>query len=221
MAIVGKPDWTHPPQLLEVNEIGFDGLARSTFFQNNLMRLVPELKEKAFALDTSVAEVKNMLRLGKHIARLQYDCYNWDEECLKKTSESMGCDLQLISPSQYKCKIDQKDFPLLERQPFSFKDGKACIGKNTFPDAFNFSFAFTLNDLKRDQDLYAQMIRSRTPQYGPFITSLIASKTILILLSDPSLRKRFLGSENKLKDSILPAFSLDGHADYVRIRGTW
>lgn len=43
MAVVGKPDADHPPQLLEINEIGFDGLARSTFFQNTLLSHMPKL----------------------------------------------------------------------------------------------------------------------------------------------------------------------------------
>ena len=65
------------------------------------------------------------------------------------------------------------------------------------------------------RELYASMVRSKTPQYGPFITSLVATKTILILLADQGLRKKLLGSSDKLKDTILPAFSLSGQKDYV------
>lgn len=216
MAIVGELTKNNPPKLLEVNEIGFDGLARSTFFQKTLLSLIPELKKKAIALDTAEAEVRNMNRLGPDIVRLQYDCYNWDEEYLRLTANNMGSRLHLISPTQYKCKIDKKDFPLLERKPFSFSKGKVQVGEKLKPDAFNMSFAFSLSDLKRDQELYRQMVRSSTPQYGPFVTSLVATKTILILLNDQDLRRKLLGSSEKLKDSILPAFSLAGNVENVR-----
>jgi hypothetical protein len=216
MAIVGEPTQDNPPKLLEVNEIGFDGLARSSFFQKNLFELMPGLKKKAIALDTARAEVRNMSRLGPEIVRLQYDCYNWDEEYLRLTAHKMGSKVHLVSPTQYKCKIDLKDFPLLEKKKFSFSQGRVKVGKDLFPDAFNMSFALTLKDLKRDQELYTKMIRSETPQYGPLITTLVATKTILILLNDKGLRRKFLGSENKLEDAILPAFSLDGNVEEVR-----
>lgn len=216
MAIVGEPTLENPPQLLEVNEIGFDGLARSSFFQSTLMSLIPELKKKAIALDTAAAEIRNMRRLGPDIVRLQYDCYNWDEEYLRLTGHKMGSRLHLISPTQYRNKINEKDFPLLEKKSFSFTNKGVKVGKDLMPDAFNFSFAFTPAELKRDKKLYADMIRSKTPQYGPFITSLVATKTVLVLLSDEGLRRKLLGSSDKLRKSILPAFSLAGQADYVK-----
>ena len=92
LAVVGKPDEKHPPVLLEVNEIGFDGLARSTFFQKTLLDLMPELKKRVISLDTAAAEVRNMSRLGDDIARIQYDCYNWDEEVLKFTADNVKTD---------------------------------------------------------------------------------------------------------------------------------
>lgn len=215
MAIVGAPKKNNPPKLLEVNEIGFDGLARSTFFQNALLSLIPELKSKVVALDTAAAEVRNMRRLGPDIVRLQYDCYNWDEEMLRLTADKMGSRVHLISPSQYRCKIDKKTFPLLERAPFTYSNGHVRLGKLK-PDAFNMSFAFTLKDLKRDRELYARMISSKTPQYGPFITSLVATKTVLILLHDKALRRKLLGSDKNLADAILPAFGLAGNVDKVK-----
>ncbi len=216
MAIVGEPTKNNPPQLLEVNEIGFDGLARSSFFQKTLLEHIPGLKKKAIALDTAAAEVRNMRRLGPDIVRLQYDCYNWDEEYLRLTADRMGSKVHLVSPTQYKCKIDEKDFPLLEKKPFTFTKKRVKVGKDLWPDAFNMSFAFTLSDLKRDQELYAKMVRSETPQYGPLITSLVATKTILVLLNDPGLRRKLLGSSDKLSDVILPAFSLAGNVDQAR-----
>ncbi len=219
MAIVGKPDAYHPPKLLEVNEIGFDGLARSTFFQSTLLDLMPELKKRVISLDTAAAEVRNMNRLGRDIARIQYDCYNWDELYLKQTAEKMGSRLHLVSPTQFKSKIDD-DFPLLGKHLFSFNDGKIKIGKDLHPDAVNMSFAFTLADLKRDQELYRKIIRAKTPQYGSFLTGLVASKTILLLLSDPALRRKFFGSSETLKNSILPAFSLKGNREDVLTRSS-
>lgn len=215
MAIVGKPDAKHPPQLLEVNEIGFDGLARSSYFQNTLLSHMPELKKHVKALDTAAAEVRNMNRLGKNIVRLQHGCYNWDEQFLKMTSDKMGSKLHLISPTQYKCKINKKHFPLLEEEMFTFPGGKLKVGKSLKPNAMNMSFAYTLTDLKRDKELYKKMVASKTPQYGPLITGLIASKFVLVLLADEKLRKRFLGSSEKLQDSILPAFSLEGNVEKV------
>jgi hypothetical protein len=216
MAIVGEPNKNNPPKLLEVNEIGFDGLARSTFFQNTLMSLIPELKKKAIALDTAAAEVRSMNRLGKDIVRLQYDCYNWDEEVLRLKAIEMGSSLHLVSPTQYDCEINEKDFPLLERRSFTFLKDGVRVGKDLRPDAFNMSFAFTLEELIRDQKLYSHMIRSKTPQYGPLLTSLVASKNVLIMLHDESLRRKLLGSSQVLKDSVLPAFSLAGSVDKVR-----
>jgi hypothetical protein len=215
MAIVGDPVKGNPPQLLEVNEIGFDGLARSTFFQNTLISLMPELKKKVISLDTAAAEVRNMNRLGKDIARIQYDCYNWDELYLKMTAEKMGSHLHLVSPTQFKSKI-HRDFPLLEKKPFIFKDNRVWVGKDLRPDAMNMSFAFTLSDLKRDQAIYEKLVASKTPQYGPLITSLVASKTILHLLNDQTLRRKLLGKSDKLGTAILPAYLLSGNEEKVR-----
>ena len=215
MAIVGRPDAAHPPQLLEVNEIGFDGLARSTYFQNTLLSHMPELRKRVKALDTAAAEVRNMKRLGKKIVRLQHGCYNWDEMMLKLSSEKLGSELHLVSPTQYKCKVNKKHFPMLEELRFTFPKGKLVVGNRLKPDAMNMSFAYTLKDLKRDKKLYQAMVASKTPQYGPLITGLVASKNILILLDNPELRKRFLGKAEKLEKSILPAFSLKGNEKEV------
>jgi hypothetical protein len=132
------------------------------------------------------------------------------------TSDKLGSQLHLISPTQYKTRVSKKDFPLLEKCEFTFPKGRLCVDKKFYPDAMNMSFAYTLSDLKRDKELYAQMVASKTPQYGPLITGLVASKNILILLSDEKLRKRFLGSAEKLKKSILPAFSLKGNLAQVK-----
>ena len=106
MAIVGKPSDLNPPKLLEINEIGFDGLARMPFIHETLFQLMPELRKKYFVLDNSTAEIKNMNRLGSSLARFQTDCYNWDEECLLKRAAERKYDLRLITPAQYKLKIE-------------------------------------------------------------------------------------------------------------------
>jgi hypothetical protein len=215
MAIVGPPTKNNPPQLLEINEIGFDGLARSSFFQKSLLKLMPEFQKKIIALDTAAAEVRNMQRLGNTIARVQYDCYNWDEEYLRRTAQRMGADLHLVSPTHFGCGIDE-DFPLLKIEPFTFPNGKVKIGEHLRPDCLNMSFAYSLKDYKDGFDLYSKVVRSKTPQYGPFITGLVASKTVLILLADPGLRKKLLGSSNVLKEAILPAMSLEGNDEFAQ-----
>lgn len=207
MAIVDPPDPRHPPQLLELNEIGFDGLARSTFFQKTLLSLLPQFKGRFRSLDTAAAEIRNMKRLGPEVARIQYDSYNWDEEYLVQTAEKMGSKLRLISPTQFGLKIDhdQDDTRLLEQKAVKLVNGRTAIGSNWFPDAVNFSFAYTLQDYQEAHSLYRTIVRSKTPQYGPFLTGLVAAKTVLTLLSDPILQKKLLGSSNQLGTSILPA----------------
>ncbi len=215
MAVVGPPDRHHPPQLLEINEIGFDGLARSSYFQKALLKHMPDLSKKIIALDTAEAEIRNMKRLGSTIARVQYDCYNWDEEYLMRTAQRMRAELHLVSPTHFGCALD-RDFPLLKVEPFKFKNGRVTIGEHLRPDTLNMSFAYSLKDYKDGKDLYSQIIRSKTPQYGPFITGLVASKTILILLADPALRRKLLGSSAKLEKSILPAFTLKDNALFAK-----
>ncbi|HTL11474.1 MAG TPA: hypothetical protein VL588_03240 [Bdellovibrionota bacterium] len=203
MAIVGPPDRHHPPQLLEINEIGFDGLARSTYFQNVLLERMPELKKRFKSLDTAAAEVRNMRRLGSRIARVQYDDYNWDEQFLYETAQNMGTELKLVSPRQFGLKIKDPS-PLLEQARFDFGRGRVSIA-GWRPDAVNMSFAYSLKDYLDAHPFYRDLVRARTPQYGPFLTGLIAAKTVLILLDDPALRRKLLGSAHALKDSILPA----------------
>lgn len=215
MAITGEPTPNNPPKLLEINEIGFDGLARSTYFQKTLLDLMPDLKKRVIALDTAAAEIRNMRRLGNDIARVQYDCYNWDELYLQYTAEKMGSKLHFVSPGQYQCKKD-KAFPLMNYDHFTFPKGHVQIGKKFKPDSLNMSFAFTLADYKKHKDLYQKIVTSKTPQYGPFLSGLVATKTILIMLNDQGLRKKILGSSERLKDAILPAFTLEGNHEEVQ-----
>ncbi len=207
MAIVGTPSPKNPPKLLEINEIGFDGLARSSFFQKTLLELLPEFRGRFKSLDTAAAEVRNMQRLGKKVARIQYDSYNWDEEYLVQTAKKMGSELRLISPSMFGLTIDNghEDSRLLEKKSVRLVDGKIAIGSTYFPDAVNFSFAYTLKDYLEGDNLYRAIVRSRTPQYGPFLTGLVAAKTVLVLLADSSLQKKLLGNPNALGTAVLPA----------------
>jgi hypothetical protein len=219
MAIVGEPVKGNPPKLLEINEIGFDGLARTPFMHEAIFSLIPELKKKVFALNTGRAEIRNMNRLGRKIARIQYDCYNWDEENLLRIAKSMKTDLRLISPTQFNAEIDKVDFPLLRHEKFSFANERIKVGNDFVPDGVQMSFAFGIKDYVRGRDLFRKIVRSKTPEYGPFITGLIASKMILVLFSDPGLRKRLLGSAKRLEHTVLPAFPLAERFNDVRENG--
>jgi hypothetical protein len=208
MAVVGEPKRGNPPKLLETNEIGFDGLARSSYIQKSILSLVPELRKKVIALDTAKAEVRNMLRLGRNISRIQYDTYNWDEEYLLKTATAMGVSIELISPIQFGYEIDD-DCPLLQKKKVSVSNRRVRIGGDGWPDAIQLSFAFELEDYKRGRRLYRDLVRSKTPQYGPFLTGLVAAKMILVLLNDKALRKKLLGSSRTLENAILPAYPIE------------
>jgi len=208
MAIVGKPTLTNPPKLLEINEIGFDGLARMPFIHDTLYSLMPELRKKYFSLDTSTAEIKNMKRLGSSLARFQTDCYNWDEECLLRRAKERKYDLRLITPANYGFDVDTDDYPLLREEKIQIKDGKIKVGKQWCPDSYMVSFALTLQDYIDSKDFYSKLVREQVPHYGPFVTGLFASKTILTILADPALRRKFLGSSKRLQNSILPASML-------------
>lgn len=224
MAIVGEPDDDHPPYLLEINEIGFDGLARSSFFQKTLLENMPDLRKRFRSLDTAAAEIRNMQRLGNRIARLQYDTYNWDEEYLLRTAKRLGADVRLVCPNQFGLHFEKDEFPLLERRAITFgTDSRAKIGDFT-PDAINMSFAYELEDYKKGDSLYRKMMQSKTPQYGPFLAGLVASKTILVLLDDAVLRKRLMGSRAKeLARSVLPArlLSSDESKDMLQRPQDW
>lgn len=210
MAIAGEPSKNNPPQLLEINEIGFDGLARSSFFQKTLLELLPEFRGRFKSLDTAAAEIRNMQRLGKKTARIQYDSYNWDEEYLVRTGKRLGSDLRLISPTQFGLDIDttQDDARMLQKKPVRFVGGRTVIGRDWYPDSVNMSFAYTIEDYVEGHKLYRDIVRSKTPQYGSFLTGLIAAKSILPLLADLSLQKKLLGSSKLLGTSILPSHLL-------------
>ncbi len=208
MAIVGEPTPNNPPKLLEINEIGFDGLSRMPFIQDVLYKIIPGLDKKYFSLDTSRAEIKNMARLGPSLARFQQDQYNWDEELLYRKSKLMKYDLKLISPTQLKCRIDKKEYPLAIKDHVVIKNGRIHIGDWT-PSGFMVSFALELSDYKKYHDFFAELVRKKAPHYGPFVTGLFASKSILSVLADPAIQRITLGSTNRLKDVILPAQMLN------------
>lgn len=215
MAIVGEPSLNNPPKLLEINEIGFDGLARMPFIHDTLFSILPELKKKYFSLNTSRAEILNMKRLGKSLARFQTDCYNWDEECLLNRAKEMKYDLRLITPKNYHLEIDQEDYPFLEERKITIKNGRIKVGDDWMPEAYMVSFALSMDDYKQQKDFYAKLVKEKVPHYGPFLTGLFASKSILTILADTSLRKKLLGSSLRLEDSILPAYMLADVKDDV------
>lgn len=208
MAIVGEPTHTNPPKLLEINEIGFDGLARMPFIHDTLFKILPELKKKYFALNTSKAEILNMRRLGKSLARFQTDCYNWDEVCLLNRAKELKYDLRLITPKNYKLDPSIEDYPLLSEEDIKIKGNKIKVGKDWNPDSYMVSFALGIDDYRKQKKFYSSLVSNQVPHYGPFITGLFASKSILTILADTNLRRKLLGSSLRLEDSILPAYML-------------
>ena len=93
----------------------------------------------------------------------------------------------------------------MSEEKITIKDGKMKVGKNWMPECYMVSFALGIKDYKEQKDFYAKLIREQVPHYGPFVTGLFASKSILTILADKSLRKKMLGSEKRLINSILPA----------------
>ncbi len=214
MAIVGDPVKTNPPKLLEINEIGFDGLSRMLFIQDTLFSLMPNLRKQCFALDTSDAEIKNMNRLGKSLARFQPDSYNWDEECLLRKVKDKKYDLRLVTPSQYNLDVDLDEFPALIHQKINIKNGKIQI-RDWHPEAYMVSIALTIDDYIQDQKIYSKLVKQKVPHYGPFLTGLIATKSILTVLADKSLRQKLLGNSRCLEQTILGAEMLTGNLPKV------
>jgi hypothetical protein len=204
MAIVGEPTKNNPPKLLEINEIGFDGLSRMPFIQNTLFSIMPSLRKNYFSMETSDAEIKNMKRLGNSLGRFQLDSYNWDEECLMRKVKEKKFDLRLVTPSQYDVEVDLEQFPYITHDKVLIQNGKMKIG-NWSPDSFMVSIALTIEDYIKDQALYAKLIREKVPHYGPFLTGLIATKSILPVLNDKNLRLKLLNRKNNLDQTIIPA----------------
>lgn len=217
MAIVGPPKKNNPPKLLEINEIGFGGFARSAYIQDTLLRLIPELNKKFLVLDATKADIRNMKRLGNNISRLHYDAYDWEEEVLVQKAHDLGVQIDLISPGQLNYDINKK-YSLLQKKILRFKDKYLHLGKNHFPDALQMGYSFELEDYLMNPAMYQSIVRSKTPQYSPFITGLVASKIILVLFNDLNLRRKLLGNSETLSDTILPAFSLNENREETKKR---
>lgn len=216
MAIVGPPKKNNPPKLLEINEIGYGGFARSAYIQDTLLKLIPELNKKFLVLDATKADVRNMKRLGNQISRLHYDAYDWEEEVLVQKASELGVQIDLISPGQLNYDINNRKYSLLQKKTLRFKDGHLNFGKNHIPDALQMGYSFELEDYLMNPSMYQSIVRSKTPQYSPFITGLVASKIILVLFNDLNLRRKLLGSTETLSDTILPAFSLNENKEDTR-----
>ncbi len=215
MAVVGKPSPDNPPKLMEVNDIGFDGTGRSSFIQETILKLFPILRREVICLDTAASEVRNMRRLGRRFVRFQYELYNWEEEVILKKARAIGLDMRLVSPSAFKVKLDE-DCKLLSRECVRLRDGKLQIGANTRPpDAFQLSYSFELKDLKEAPGFFRDLVRSETPHYSPFITGLVAPKTILTVLEDKNILRRLIGEARaeRLADTIVPARLLRGNEE--------
>jgi hypothetical protein len=203
MAVVGEPTAKNPPKLLEINEIGYDGLSRYPYIQETMFRLRPKFQSHFKSFNTSEAEIKNMRRMGSSLARFQQEDYNWDEQLLWQTAQRKKFDLRLISPAQFRCTVDLEDNPLMTKASVKIKDHRLHI-QDWQPDSYMISFALEPSDFHRAPDFYAQLVAKKVPQYAPFLTGLFASKAILAILSDPIIKNRFL-SDCDLSNSILPA----------------
>ncbi len=211
MALVGDTVKGNLPKLLEINEIGFGGLSRATFIQKTMLELMPALAKNTLILDATEAEVRNYSRLGEQFARFQYDAYDWEEEVLLREAHKRGVRFSLVSPEQLKFQYDLIDYPLLQQKPISFHRGKLKVGADWLPDFIQMGYSFELQDYLRAPKMYRQIVRGKTPQYSPFITGLVASKAILVLLSDKTLRRKLLGTSSTLDSAILEADLLKGH----------
>lgn len=209
MAIVDNPAKGNSPKLLEINDIGFGGISRSTYLQNTLFQLQPSLKKRYFTLDATKAEVDNYLALGSSFARLQYDAYDWEEQVLLEEAQKRGVSIRLISPKQLKFKWNTTDYPLMAQSPIHLKNNKIMIGSHWLPQALQMGYSFELKDFMRSPEMYRQIIKSDTPQYSPFVTGLVASKAILVLLADKHLQRKFLKSSHTMDHAILPAHLLN------------
>jgi hypothetical protein len=215
MALVGEAIKGNPPKLLEINEIGFGGLSRSTFLQNTMLELMPQLGENALILDAARAEIQNYQRLGTNFARFQYDAYDWEEEVLVREAARAGVKIGLVSPKQLNFDYDLIDYPMLHQREVTAKQRNIIIGGKWRPDAVQMGYSFELQDYLRAPEMYKKIVQSQTPQYSPFITGLVASKAILVLLSDRSLRQKLLGSGRHLESAILGAELLQGKRENV------
>lgn len=218
MAVIGKPGPNNPPKLMEVNEIGFDGTGRSSYIQETILRIFPELKRHVVCIDTAGNETRNMRRLGCKLARFQYDIYNWEEEVIMMKAHKAGIDLRLFSPNDFEIEIEHH-LHKLKNAKVRLKDDRLQIGKDGWmPNAFQISYSFELKDYLEAPGLFRKLIKTKTPQYSPFITGLIAPKTVLTQIADFDLRKRLLGSARakRLAGSILPAFILAGNEGVMK-----
>lgn len=217
MALVGDPIKGNSPKLLEINEIGFGGLSRNTFIQNTMLDLMPSLATKSVILDSTQAEVSNYMRIGEQFARFQYDAYDWEEEVLLREAHKRGVKFSLISPEEFGFQYDLVDYPLLQQQAIRFQKGRVKVGAEWQPDFVQMGYSFELQDYLRAPEMYRNIVRGKTPQYSPFITGLVASKAILVLLSDKTLRRKLLGNSKSLESAILGADLLAGNREEVKV----
>ena len=218
MAIEGPVKPSNPPKLLEVNEIGFDGVGRSSYIQETILKLFPELKKKVLCMDTALSEVSNMRRLGKRFVRFHYDSYTWEEEVIRMKAARVGLDMKFVSPRVMRTTVDE-DCTLLKRADVRLKGNRIYIGDDRVaPDAFQVAYSFELGDYKEAPDFFRMLIRSDTFQYSPFLTGIVAPKTILVVLSDKGFRKELLGKggARALEDAILSAKLLGDDIENVK-----
>ncbi len=220
MAVVGPPHPENPPKLLEVNDIGFDGTGRSSYIQSTILRLFPELRQRVVAFDTAASEAQNMRRLGRNFARFQYETYNWEEEVILMKARRAGLDMRLVSPADFEVELDS-DCPKLSRLPVKLKGDRIFLGTDARPiDAFQLAYSFELADYMEAPALFKKLLRSKARHYSPFITGLIAPKTILTVLEDKDALAGLIGRRRaeRLASTIVRARILSGIEEEVKRR---
>ncbi len=168
--------------------------------------------------DTAASEARNVRRLGKKFVRFQYEGYNWEEEVILARAKKIGLDMRLVLPTAFKVRPDE-DCTLLTRERV-WRDGETIrIGSDPHPpDAFQVAYSFELKDFQEAPDFFRMLTRSTTPHYSPFITGLIAPKTILTALADRNILTKLIGESRaeRLAATIVPARLLAGHEKATR-----
>lgn len=218
-ALEGKPSPNNQPKLLEINDIGFDGVGRSSFMQETLFSLFPELRKKVRAFDTAHSEVETMRRLGRKILRVQYGLYNWEEEVVAHKANARGVHLMMVTPQEFHIPVD--DLPLLSCEHIDVKKRKLVVGKDQRAvDAAQIGFSLELEDLREGKNLFRKIIAADTPMFSPLLTALIAPKSTLVTLCNETLQRALLGKARarRMKACLIPAWLLSGKTEDLKRR---
>ncbi|MBU4484327.1 hypothetical protein KKA47_02785 [bacterium] len=201
-AIEGKLSPDNPPKLLEVNEIGVDGMSRATHICETILKLHPKLSDYIVPKSPSDEEIKNLSRLGKNILRIQYNLYNWEEQVLHSKANGI-IDLTMVSPARFKLPISKR-CTLLNKSRIYTKNGALHAGcRDKAFNGYMVSYALEYSDYLEAKNLFKTLVKSRAKNYNPFITGLMGPKSSLITLR--TFKDAFLnGVDSRLLDKVIP-----------------